>query len=421
MGKILQLCFAASNMVAFKINSLRYEQGMIKPTPTAKRKATPAMKFLWWIGSLTLLAVGLAVTYRLFETQIWRMAMVPRVAFAKSPVDPAPEYSKPTPAAWVAWPGLKPNPSEDAPRGFQAAPKPPVDVFFITPTTYYDRQRWNAPLADAQANRLLDQVARTMASSFNNVGSLYIPRYRQATFGAFLAKNSSESAKALDLAYADVLAAFDAFQVARGALNGPQRPFILAAHSQGSLHALRLLRDRFSAPLIRKNLVAAYIVGWPVSIEADLTPLSLKPCETPQAIGCVMAWQSFGAQGANTELIDSYFQSSTSYNDVPRQGTHILCTNPLTGWINGKDASPEANLGALAFSVQGKPIADLIPRLTGANCTDKGFLQLSTNPGAPFADRKMSGENYHSYDYGLFWANIRANAEARVSAFYTPR
>jgi hypothetical protein len=408
-------------MAAFKITSLRYERGMTEPAPMPKRKATPAMKFLWWVGSLTLLAVGLAVLYRLFEPQIWRMAMVPHSAFAEAPVDPQPDYSTPTHAAWVAWPGLNPNPSLDAPRGFQAAPKPPVDVFFIAPTTYYERRRWNAPMADADANRLLDQVARTMASSFNNVGAVYMPRYRQATFGAFLADGAADSAKALDLAYTDVLAAFDAFQVARGSLKGPQRPFIVAAHSQGSLHALRLLRDRFSAPLTRKNLVAAYIVGWPVSVEADLTPLGLKPCETPQAIGCVMAWQSFGAQGANTQLIDSYFQDSISYNDVPRKATHMLCTNPLTGWIDGKDGAPEANLGALAFSVRGKPMAELVPGLTGASCTGTGFLQLSTNPGAPFADRKMSGENYHSYDYGLFWANIRANAEARVSVFYAPR
>jgi hypothetical protein len=29
----------------------------------------------------------------------------------------------------------------------------------------------------------------------------------------------------------------------------------------------------------------------------------------------------------------------------------------------------------------------------------------------------LYGNNYHVYDYALFWANIRADAEARLSAF----
>ena len=29
----------------------------------------------------------------------------------------------------------------------------------------------------------------------------------------------------------------------------------------------------------------------------------------------------------------------------------------------------------------------------------------------------LPGNNYHVYDYNLFWANIRADAEARVNAY----
>jgi hypothetical protein len=29
----------------------------------------------------------------------------------------------------------------------------------------------------------------------------------------------------------------------------------------------------------------------------------------------------------------------------------------------------------------------------------------------------LPGNNYHVYDYSLFWANIRADAERRVAAY----
>jgi hypothetical protein len=389
--------------------------------PEPKRKTPPAMRFLWWVGSLTLLAVLLAVLYRMFEPQIWRFTMVPRLAFAASPVDPRPDYAAVPGSGWVAHPALAKDPARDAPTGFLAAPKPPVDIFFIAPTTYFQNQRWNAPLDDGPTNMLLGAMVRHLASPFNGVGAIYAPRYRQATFGSFFAGGSPDAIKALDLAYGDVLAAFDAFEKARGLGAGPQRPFILAAHSQGSVHALRLLKDRFADPDVQKTLVAAYIVGWPVSVEADLAPIGLKPCETPQAINCVMSWQSFGAQGASTKDIDAYFQASTSAFGVPRKDTKLLCTNPLTGWIDGKDGSRAANLGALAFAEHTKPLGQLMPNLVGASCNAQGYLLLSPNPGAPFEERKMPGENYHTYDITLFWANVRANAEARVSAFYAPR
>ena len=71
---------------------------------------------------------------------------------------------------------------------------------------------------------------QSQASAFNGAGEIWAPRYRQAAFGAFLL-SSKDARKALDLAYADVAAAFDRFIAEAG-----DRPIILAAHSQGALH-----------------------------------------------------------------------------------------------------------------------------------------------------------------------------------------
>lgn len=388
---------------------------------SVKHKTTPAIRFIWSIGILTTLAVLLLVGYNAFAPQLMRWSLVPTIAFAASPVVARPDYSKP--ASWVAIPGMAhdefgPNPSLAVPKNYLSAPHPAIDVFFIPPTTYFLKSHWNAPLDQHEPNRLLNQVARHFTSVFNGVGQIWMPRYRQATFGAFLI-DKPERQKALDLAYGDVLAAFDAFQISRSQ-GGPSRPFILAGHSQGSVHALQLLKDRIVGTPLQAQMIAAYIVGWPVSIEADLAPLGFSVCQSPQSTGCIISWQSFG-EPANTDSIRQWFDGTTGLGGTTRRGTHMACVNPLGFWANLDAQPPAANIGALAFAKTGEPMPGLIPALTGAQCKADGFLHIAPNPDAPFNERMLPGANYHSYDYVLFWANIRANAEARVSAFFSPR
>jgi hypothetical protein len=91
-----------------------------------------------------------------------------------------------------------------------------------------------------------------------------------------------------------------------------------------------------------------------------------------------------------------------------------LCINPLTGTLNGT-APPEANPGILL------PNADLVtarlePGRVGARC-DKGLLLLEGDipPLGPYV---LPGNNYHVYDYALFWAAIRRDAERRLASWH---
>ena len=59
-------------------------------------------------------------------------------------------------------------------------------VFFVHPTSYVNRASWNAPLDDADANRTARIYIKGMASPFANAREIWVPRYRQATIGAFL-------------------------------------------------------------------------------------------------------------------------------------------------------------------------------------------------------------------------------------------
>jgi hypothetical protein len=51
----------------------------------------------------------------------------------------------------------------------------------------------------------------------------------------------------------------------------------------------------------------------------------------------------------------------------------------------------------------------------GARC-DKGLLIVSgaIPPLGPFV---LPGNNYHAYDYALFWSAIRQDAERRLAAW----
>jgi len=363
-----------------------------------------ARRFLALIAILTLIFVGGAFALYQFGDQVLVRMATPRGHFQPPPKGSGPDYA--ADAAWLAKPGLAENPSDWVPDGvILNRPARPAATFYVHPTTYLERDRWNAPLdADGDPGRRARLFVESQASAFNGVADIWAPKYRQAAYGAFLLTNA-DAQKALELAYRDVLAAFDAFLKAQPA----DRPIILAGHSQGSLHLSRLLVDRKDA--LKNRLVAAYVVGWPLSVTADLPATGLVPCMRPDQTGCVLSWQSF-RDPANPSLVTKAWVGTTGPGgERLRQG--MLCVNPLTGTRDGA-ADRTANQGSLV--PDGKfAKATLEPGRVGAHCDD-GFLKIEgdiPNLG-PYV---LPGNNYHVYDYALFWGSIRADAERRLTAW----
>ena len=239
------------------------------------------------------------------------------------------------------------------------------------------------------------------------MSEVWAPRYRQAAFGAFLLK-SKDATQALDLAYRDVLKAFDAFLAAQQA----GKPLILAGHSQGALHLSRLLADRRDA--LKGRLVAAYVVGWPLSATADLPMMGRTACATPDETGCILSWQSF-AEPANPSLVMDAWVGTKAANGIIRQRRDMVCVNPITG-TSGGAAPAMSNLGTLQPSAD-YSTATLATALVGAMCQDGLLLVAGTLPSA--GGFVLPGNNYHPFDYALFWGSIRADAARRVAAFRT--
>lgn len=307
---------------------------------------------------------------------------------------------------WLARPDIAGNPALWAPAGYAPTRAPVAAIFFIHPTSYLDRARWNAPLDDRQANARAALFLRGQASAFNGVGAVWAPRYRQATFGAFL--TSRQAARdALDVAYGDVAAAFDTFVADSG-----DRPIILAAHSQGALHLARLLRDKVAGTPLTRRIVAAYVVGWPISRRDDLPRMGLPECVGPDQPGCILSWQSY-AEPADPALVTENYDRSRGFDGQPRAGTPMICTNPVTGTRNGA-APASANLGTL-FPTHDFADAGITAGRIPARCDRRGLLLIGAPP--ELGGYVLPGNNYHVYDYSLFWANVRVDAERRLRAF----
>lgn len=365
-----------------------------------------ARRFLWVVAGLTLLVLAGALVYRLFGAELLRFTMIPSTAFEGGPPTPASAYADKR--LWIARPDIANSPASWMPNGLKREGEMKASVFFIHPTSYLKASRWNAPVDDSESQRRAKLFVQSQASVFNSIGDVWAPKYRQATFGAFLTTRS-EAQKALDFAYRDVAAAFDLFL-----REAPKdRPIILAGHSQGSLHLMRLLAERVAGKPEAKRIAAAYVIGWPVSVPADLPSLGLPACERREQSACVVSWQSF-AEPADPKLITDVYDKSSGRTGIARAGSPMLCTNPLTGGLGG-EAPASANPGTLvpnAELTEGKLQAPGV----AARCDVRGFLLIGGN--APdLGPYVLPGNNYHVYDYALFWSALRADSAARVAAW----
>ncbi|WP_448661089.1 DUF3089 domain-containing protein [Sphingomonas sp. CJ20] len=364
-----------------------------------------ARKFLYLVAVLVVLVIAGVFAYRLYGIELMRRFMVPSAEIVALPPVAAGDYARAD--MWIARPDKPGNPALWAPDGYKPAAAAKAAVFFIHPTSFLDTGMWNAPLDNADANDRAALFLRGQASAFNEVGAISAPRYRQATFGAFLT-SKKQAQQALDFAYRDVLAAFDAFIKEAG-----DRPIILAGHSQGALHLSRLMVDRIAGTPLAKRVVAAYIVGWPISVTADLPRMGLPACARADQAGCILSWQSFG-EPADTSLILDTFDASTGFTGQPRKGTAMVCTNPLTGAAGGS-APAQANRGTLVPS-RDFATATMVVGQVPARCEGRGFVSIGANP-PEFGQYVLPGNNYHVFDYSLFWANLRQDAARRLGAF----
>ncbi len=375
-----------------------------------------AKKFLYIVATIIVLMLVGLIALRIWSKELTELAFVPSTEFvAQSPLD---DNAYQDPALWYSRPGVgTSDPARWQPayrgdgRSIPTPADPPVSdfaVFFVHPTSFIDRTRWNAPVDDTEAERITRIYLRGMASPFNKAEELWAPRYRQATMGAFLTQ-SAEAEQAIAAAYDDVLQAFEFFVASADS----DSPIVLAGHSQGSLHLIRLLQERIAGSAEADRLAAAYIIGWPISIAHDLPALGLPVCAGESQTGCLLSWSSF-AEPADPSLVMDVYSNSIGLDGTMRGDSAIVCTNPLTGTMNAA-AGAELNQGTLVPDgdlSNGELVTGAVP----ARCGEDGLLLIGDPP--EMGSYVLPGNNYHVYDIPLFWKNTQTDVARRVEGWY---
>jgi hypothetical protein len=339
---------------------------------------------------------------------------------------PAPDYASET--AWAALPS-KVDEADLIPEGVgdpDEQRSAPADVFFIHPTGYLRGASWNSPIElESATGENTRWMLANQASAFNGCCRVHAPRYREATIFAFFDRDGRNGFPALDLAYRDVLRAFDHFieRMSDG------RPFLIASHSQGTFHAQRLLEERIDGTALFDRMVAAYIIGAALPLDVfERSYRRITACEGATDLHCVISWDTIGEGGHRN-------RESLQWHDgryERTKGKPTLCTNPLS-WSRGEEkaaaalnrgAEPVAGLYIMEFwgpdeprGIQYTKLDPPLPGHTWAQCLD-GTLFVEEQLEEPFASYALGpGKNYHGLDYPLFYMDIRENAKARVRAY----
>ena len=305
----------------------------------------------------------------------------------------APNYANPD--HWAALP-TKADAADRIPlncieKDNQAEAK--ADVFFVHPTIYTYKPAegafpWNGDVNDAVLNQKTDEsTILNQASVFNGSCKIYAPRYRQAHFYAFRTPNKEDKETALNLAYQDVRTAFEYYL--KNYNNN--RPIVIASHSQGTIHATRLLKEYFDGKPLQKQLVFAYIIG---IITQPTEFKDIKVANSSDEVGGVASWNTFAT---------GYFP--TYYGDIYRTG---ICTNPLTWKTDTTFAPKEFNRGAVI------PNFKMKPQLIDAQIHG-GMLWINK----PYTAGRflIRTKIWHIADINFFWQNMRDNVALRVRTF----
>ena len=290
---------------------------------------------------------------------------------------------------WAAHP-LKWDPSDSIPKPLRKEKRDSlVDVFFLHPTIYTTRLKdssLNADINDAYLNAKTDYSSILyQASVFNQHARIYAPRFREAHINAYFTKDTLASLNAFALAYADIKSAFDYYL--KNYNNG--RPIIIASHSQGTTHAMRLLRDYFENKPLQRQLVAAYLVG--MRIPKDFFS-SLRMCEDRIQTGCICGWRTF-RKGFKPDYVEA-------------ENGNSFVTNPIIWKTDNEYAPRKMNAGSVLFKFN-----KVYKKTTDAQIHEN--VIWVRKPKFPWSFL-YSSKNYHAGDINLFYVNIRENIGQRI-------
>jgi hypothetical protein len=316
-----------------------------------------------------------------------------KISYNTYDFDKSPEIVKPNYSDKDSWAVLPENIPDEISTFNIDKNKKEADVFFIYPTLIDSRNQreWNSDIWDEDIrNDVINRPVKYQASAWLDAGNLYVPYYRQAHIRVFNDKFRVDGDKALNLAYSDIKEAFSYYLEN---FNN-DKPFIIASHSQGTVHAKRLISEFIDGKELQKKLIAAYLVGIKV-FEDEFK--NIKPMNSPDETGGFVTWNTF------------------KFNKYPRKDNYEnwfkggVTTNPIT-WDDSKETKKDLHKGLL--------YRDL--KIFSQNIDIKLIdgIVWSSIPNVPGKILLQTVRSYHFADINLFWVDIRENAKLRVDQWF---
>ena len=281
----------------------------------------------------------------------------------------------------------------------------PVDVFFVCPAVLFGNpENRNMDFADMQARANFVGAVNMERGIYDADARFFAPYYSMAALSTYELPDA-EGAKYLKIAYKDVRAAF-LYYLAK---YNDGRPFILAGFSQGADHVLRLMKEFFRDEELQDNLVAAYPLGWRLTVEELRAAPYLRFAEGERDTGVIVTF--------NTEA------PTVKWSPIVPEGMRALAINPLNWRTDWKEADRSLNQGACFVDVSGNIVKE-IPNLTGAYIDmRRGALKVTdVSPEEYPSGLSIFPQGvFHIYDYQFFYRNLQENVAARIEAYFSEK
>ena len=287
-----------------------------------------------------------------------------------------------------------------------------VDTFYIYATEYIAGSLEEgapdyASLDNAEMLAGVQKEYTAQASAYEDSTNLFMPYYRQC--GMRIMGNAWKETGNIDAAisgmpYGDITDALDYYF--ENYNNG--RPFIIAAHSQGTAITKLVLKNYFKEhPDYYERMVAAYLIGYSVTKDdLDANP-HLKFATGETDTGVIISWHAEGPKNVEANVpIPSVI--------IQKNGISI---NPLN-WKRDETYAPASmNLGSIV--IDEKAGTTEIRDINGDAQVNLARGTVVTNATAvPNEMVDLAGPQcFHQDDYSIFYNNIKDNVAKRIAAY----
>ena len=274
-----------------------------------------------------------------------------------------------------------------------------ADFFFIAPTIS-TADEYNMPLDETIPLTSFLVQTNLFREIFGPTSRTFAPIYRQVTTKTLNLPREEWDAY-VDIAYRDISAAFEYYLEN----DNIGRPIILMGFSQGAQIGARLIEDYFDDEELASRLVAAYLIGWPITPEMVEEYPQLKMAQEEGDTGVII---SFDCE--TPEVKESILNPA---------GQKALSINPLNWKTDSTPADKSLNKGSRLVNGRGE-IKREATELCGAYIDpDRGVLKVTDIDAADYKPvlSIFTPGVLHVYDYQLFYQNLKDNAALRLQNY----